>query len=200
VLKEIWPDLVSTHSTKAGFLGRVAAWSLGIPVIFTAHGWSFTGRDHPIYRWAERFGASFSQRIITVCDADRQLAVRLRVAREDKIVAIHNGVPDISSEGLFANPGKEPPRLIMVARFEAPKDHCFLLQALDQLRNRNWSIDFIGDGPLRTSVEEEAIRLGLGQRYVSLGRETMLRTVFCGTRFSFLHLGGRDFRGAFSRR
>ena len=42
VLKEIKPDIVTCHSSKAGLLGRLAARSLGIPVIFTAHGWAFT--------------------------------------------------------------------------------------------------------------------------------------------------------------
>src|SRR5690625_50983 len=41
-LKKIQPGLVSSHSSKAGFLGRIAARTLGIPVIFTAHGWGCT--------------------------------------------------------------------------------------------------------------------------------------------------------------
>ena len=41
-LKEFQPDLVATHGSKAGWLGRLAARSLGLPVTFTAHGWAFT--------------------------------------------------------------------------------------------------------------------------------------------------------------
>ncbi|MGR5906305.1 glycosyltransferase [Bacillus paranthracis] len=36
------PDVLAVHSSKAGLLGRLAGWSLGIPTIFTAHGWAFT--------------------------------------------------------------------------------------------------------------------------------------------------------------
>src|SRR5690625_2059356 len=57
-LKQIQPDLVSTHSSKAGFLGRIAARTLGIPVIFTAHGWAFTSgkttKSRRIFRTLEK--------------------------------------------------------------------------------------------------------------------------------------------------
>lgn len=42
IIKNIQPDIIATHSSKAGVIGRLAGWSLRIPTIFTAHGWSFT--------------------------------------------------------------------------------------------------------------------------------------------------------------
>src|SRR5690625_2712387 len=57
-LKKIQPDLVSTLSSEAGFLGRIAARTLGIPVIFTAHGWAFTSgktkKSRRIFRTLEK--------------------------------------------------------------------------------------------------------------------------------------------------
>jgi len=76
-LREIGPDLVSAHSSKVGWLGRVAARSLGLPVLLTAHGWCFTEgvapRRRALYRLAERLVVPLARRIITVSEHDRQL-------------------------------------------------------------------------------------------------------------------------------
>lgn len=167
-LKEFNPDLVTTHSSKAGWLGRMAARSLSIPVIFTAHGWAFTDGVSPraafIYRLAERLAAPLTDKIITVSDYDRELAFKYLIAPSDKIKTIHNGVPDIS--GVFkADPSlKKTPKLIMVARFEEQKDHRTLLNALTQLKDEVWTLELIGDGPLRLPVEKMARELSIFER------------------------------------
>jgi len=70
--KELKPDLVATHGSKAGWLGRLAARSLGLPVTFTAHGRAFTPgvarRLAAFYRLAEMLVAPLATRIITVSD------------------------------------------------------------------------------------------------------------------------------------
>ena len=97
LINSLEPDLVSTHSSKAGILGRLSAKICRVPVIFTAHGWAFTEGVHPIkrimYIWAERLAAKWSERIICVSDYDRSLALHHSVASNDKIVTIHNGMP-----------------------------------------------------------------------------------------------------------
>jgi glycosyltransferase involved in cell wall biosynthesis len=167
LLKTLRPDLVSTHSSKAGVLGRVAASSLGVPVIFTAHGWAFTpgvpSREAAIYRWIERLAAPFASRIITVSEFDRQLALARGVASKEKVVTIHNGVPDVGAE-LRADPARSPVRLVMIARFEPQKDHATLLHALAGLAQDPWSLDLVGDGPLLGEIEGLARRLGLAAR------------------------------------
>lgn len=60
-LRELRPNLVSTHSSKAGWLGRLAARSLGIPVLFTAHGWAFTTG---VPAGARRFYAVTSREVV----------------------------------------------------------------------------------------------------------------------------------------
>lgn len=171
-LGQVKADLVSTHSSKAGWLGRLAAWRLGLPVIFTVHGWAFTEgvreRDRRVYIMAERLAAPLAKRIITVSEYDRRLALKYRVAPPHKIVTIHNGVPDIGPE-LLARPNINPPRIIMVARFEPPKDHVTLLKALSGLRHIPWTLEFVGDGPTRGLVERWAASLGLRDRIDVLG-------------------------------
>ena len=86
------PDLtvdVFLHCAKAGVLGRLAARTLRIPALFTAHGWSFgegvPGFRRRLYRWLERGAAPLGDRIIVVCDGDRRVAIGERVASARKL-------------------------------------------------------------------------------------------------------------------
>lgn len=166
LLRTLRPDLVSTHSSKAGILGRVAGRTLGLPVIFTAHGWAFTpgvpSREAMVYRWIERLAAPLASRIITVSEFDRRLALRCGIA-SDKVVTIHNGMPDIDQE-LRADPSGAPVRLAMVARFERQKDHATLFHALTGLMHAPWQLDLVGDGPLQSEAKALSRQLGLADR------------------------------------
>jgi glycosyltransferase involved in cell wall biosynthesis len=157
---------VSVHSSKAGVLGRVASRALGLPVIHTAHGWSFTPgiprHKAWVYGWIERLAAPLASRIITVSEFDRGLALAHRLAPADRVVTVYNGMPDIDAR-LVADPGRSPVRLVMVARFEAQKDHPTLFRALAGIQEP-WQLDLIGDGPLLPEAQTMARELGLLQR------------------------------------
>lgn len=171
-LRQLRPSLVHTHSSKAGWIGRAAAKSLGIPAVFTAHGWAFTEGVPAVQRgtyWlAERLAAPLSSRVITVSEHDRRLAIRLRVLPAEKVVTVHNGMPDTPSLPL-AGPNGKTVRMTMVARFQDQKDHSLLLQALSGLPSAPWELDLIGDGPLQPAVEAQARGLGLAGRVNFLG-------------------------------
>jgi glycosyltransferase involved in cell wall biosynthesis len=175
LLKRINPDLISTHSSKAGILGRLAGRMLRVPVIFTAHGWAFTpgvpSREAMVYRWIERLAAPLASRIITVSDFDRRLALTCGIAASDKMVTIHNGMPDIE-EHLRADPARSPVRIAMVARFERQKDHATLFHALAGLMHEPWQLDLIGDGPLLSEAKALSRRLGLVDRIQFWGQRT----------------------------
>lgn len=171
-LRKIQPDIISTHSTKAGFIGRIAGKTLHIPTLFTAHGWGFTEGRPPLQAlafWAvERTTAAWAARIITVCESDRMAAVRSRVAASERLVTIHNAMPDIDKK-LRARPGISPVRLVMVARLSRWKDQPTLLHALAGLKDLDWHLDLIGDGPLRGQIEDLTKSLGLTARVTFLG-------------------------------
>ena len=171
-LREIQPDIISTHSTKAGFIGRIVGKTLRIPTLFTAHGWGFTDGRPPLQAFAfwaiERTSAALAARIITVCESDRAAAVRTHVASSDRLVTIYNAMPDVD-ETLQARPGNSPPRLVMVARLSRWKDHPTLLQALSGLKDLDWQLELVGDGPLRGQLEELVQSLGLASRVTFLG-------------------------------
>lgn len=174
-LREMSPDLISLHSSKAGTLGRIAGRALGIPTIFTAHGWAFTEGKSPgkrrLYRSIERLMAPLARRIVTVSEADRRLALSEGVGRPDQLETIHNGMPAIPG-ALLADPGRTPPRLTMVARFAPQKDHQALLAALSTLRNLDWRLDLVGEGSTKQEVKERARSLGLEKRVSFLGFRT----------------------------
>lgn len=172
IIRRHRPDLLALHSTKAGLLGRFSKIGINVPTVFTAHGWSFTEGISPgwasISRTLEKIAAPLADRIITVSDYDRRLALRAGICSKEKLVTIHNGMPDAEH---FSEPGKSPGpvKITMVARLDEQKDHDTLLSALSILKNYNWTLDLIGDGPREDVLRRYADRLSLGKRVNFLG-------------------------------
>jgi glycosyltransferase involved in cell wall biosynthesis len=163
------PDLVSTHSSKAGILGRLACVG-GPPCLFTAHGWAFTEgvpeRRRRIYREIERRLAPLAARVICVSEHDRQIGIAAGIDPR-RLVTIHNGMPDIPDE-LRADPGRgEPVRAVMVARFVPQKDHRTLLRAAAAVAGLH--LDLVGDGPELAAMQDLAGSLGIADRVRFLG-------------------------------
>lgn len=182
IMKEIKPSLVATHSSKAGWLGRAAARSLRIPVIFTAHGWSFTEGVPAIRGWiytlAEKAAGYMTDRIITVSEYDRRLCLRKGVAPDSKLVTIHNGIPD-----MFCSVKRERAaitRLMMTARLEKPKNPLFLLQALAELPRDDWELVLAGEGRQRAEIEEYILRWKLTPRVRLLGERNDIPELLAG--------------------
>jgi glycosyltransferase involved in cell wall biosynthesis len=189
VLRELRPDLLATHSSKAGILGRIAARSLRLPVVFTAHGWAFTPGISPtraaVYRSVERLAGPLTDRIITVSEFDRQLALDARIANADRVVTVHNGIRDVPPDRR-ADPGRSPVRMAMVARFEPQKDHRTLLHALAGLSKWPWELDLIGEGPLKSEMETLASSLGVGGRVRFLGQRRDVDQILAQAQVSLL--------------
>ncbi|ENA3446243.1 glycosyltransferase family 4 protein [Yersinia enterocolitica] len=171
LIKEINPDIVTLHSSKAGIVGRLSLIGSGVPVVFTAHGWSFangvSGNKKLIYIWIERICSLFTDKIITVSEQDKILAIKYKVAAEDKQVVIHNGIPEKTT--LYEKENSECVRLISVARFCEQKDHETLLKALCLIKNSNWNITLIGKGPDFGKIKFLADELGLSSKIFFLG-------------------------------
>ena len=96
-LRRIQPQVVHCHSAKAGYLGRLAAKRAAVPgVIYTPHGFPFTMRARwpwrRLYRQVERRLARVTSRIICVCESEREVALRAKVASPEQLTVIPNGV------------------------------------------------------------------------------------------------------------
>ena len=143
LLRLLDPDLAATHTSKAGVIGRLAAWSLGIPAVYTAHGWSFIQEAGPImkrvYALAEKFAGLLSAGVITVSEYDRSFCLKHRILPPEKVATVHNGIPDVPY--IPSEQDTEIPWLIMVARLERPKNHIALLKALALLQHLEWEMN-----------------------------------------------------------
>jgi glycosyltransferase involved in cell wall biosynthesis len=189
LLKELQPDLVAVHSAKAGILGRLAARSLRIPVILTAHGWTFTPGiprlEAAVYRRIERLAGRFTDKIMTVSEFDRQLGLSARIVPDHRLVTVYNGIPDVAAH-LRADPSRTPVRLIMVARLAPQKDHITLLRALAGLRDFKWELDLVGEGPLLDQTRALADSLQLSSRVHFLGQRTDVEQLLAGAQVGIL--------------
>lgn len=173
------PDLVSTHTSKAGIVGRLACARGGPPCLFSAHGWAFTtGVPEPqrtLYRGIERAMAPLAARIICVSEHDRQIAIAAGIDA-GRLVTIHNGMPDVPPS-LRADPsGGDPVRIVMLARLAPQKDHRTLLQALAAIEGGH--LDLAGeDGATSAAVRALVQELGLEQRVTFLGHQDDVASV-----------------------
>ena len=177
------PRLVSCHTAKAGLVGRLAACWTGIPSLFTAHGWQFTPGIPPAQRLlvytlelllsrlpTVRVGSSTPRRsstppsaspsrgsspprVITVSRYDLRLARRTAAVPARGLRLVYNGLPEVAPA---TAPSPRVPTVVMVARFQAQKDHASLLRGLASVPGP-WRCRFVGEaGPLFDDVFELA--------------------------------------------
>ena len=137
LIRDRAPDLVHCHSSKAGMLGRLAAGGAGVPSVFTVHGWAFEEGISRMRRFVGRVAEFLTarlcqnQHVITVAEADRQLAIEINVIDSGRMTTIHNGIKDDLRLADPAFPGVAT--IVTVARFSEQKDHESLLRALAEV-------------------------------------------------------------------
>ncbi len=89
--------IVQTHTSKAGVLGRLAAWFAGVPIIIhTHHGLNFHDYLNPVLRFIflqlERFLSNYSDKLIMVSKLNLEKAMAVKLAGRDKFATIYNGI------------------------------------------------------------------------------------------------------------
>jgi glycosyltransferase involved in cell wall biosynthesis len=180
-------DVVHTHTSKGGFVGRAAARLARTPVVLhTAHGFAFhegsSRAATAVYTRLERLAGRWSDRVITVSAFHRLWAIEQRLAPPERIVAVRNG---ISPSRLVVDQERDAVRrelgvgagdllLVSVGRLAAQKGLGTLLRALPALRERGLSlrVALVGDGPLRGELEGYVAEAGLGDMVTFLGFRT----------------------------
>jgi glycosyltransferase involved in cell wall biosynthesis len=176
-LREVRCDVVHTHSSKAGILGRQAARWANVPVIVhTIHGMSFN-RTQPaavrwLYRQLERWAADRTDAFVTVADAMTNQAVAAGLADRARFRTIYSGMqtecfrPDPAARRQMRSQWNVPPECVVVgtvARLFRNKGYEELLAALPEVIRRAPNVRFVwvGDGPSRREYEAVLHRAGL---------------------------------------
>jgi glycosyltransferase involved in cell wall biosynthesis len=178
------PDIVHTHSGKAGVLGRLAASRARVPVIVhTIHGPSFGSFQsrlaNSVFRAAESSAAKRTTHFVVVADAMKQQYLAAGIGRPDQYTKILSGFdlqPFLSAghdARLRARLGLSSDDVVIgkVARFSRLKGHADLLAIAPALVRSCPQIKFllVGDGERRARVEYEARSLGLEKHFVFTG-------------------------------
>jgi glycosyltransferase involved in cell wall biosynthesis len=173
------PDLVHANSSKAGVVARVAARLAGIPVVFTAHGWAFTdgvsSRHAQVYRWIEKGMAPLARKIICVSHYDEKLAAESGITQGADTLTVHNGIPDVPD--CVTTHTNSVPCIVMVARFCAQKDHETLLRAVHLLKDCQFTLRCVGDGPLLEQCRKLTATLGIQDKVEFLGARSDVRDI-----------------------
>ncbi len=176
-LRSFQPDVVHTHSGKAGLLGRMAATAVNVPaIVHTVHGAPFhpyQGRGaRGVFRWLERFAATRCDLLVSVANAMTELMVAAQVAPRGKFVTVYSGMevePFLAAgslrEEVRARWGYKPCDVVIgkIARLFRLKGHEYVLQAAERVvvRHPHARFLFVGDGILDAPLHEQVHRRGL---------------------------------------
>jgi glycosyltransferase involved in cell wall biosynthesis len=183
------PDIVHTHTAKAGAVGRVAAVLAGGRrrplIVHTFHGHVLRGYFGPVrttaFRLLETLLAGSTDALVAVSPQVRDDLVALGIARRGKFAVVRLGIE--LERRVLAGPGarEETRRLLgvpegrflvgWVGRMTGVKRTNDVLRALELLRERgvDAGLCLVGDGPDRDGVERTAHRLGIARYCLYLG-------------------------------
>jgi glycosyltransferase involved in cell wall biosynthesis len=184
VIREFRPDVVHTHSSKAGVLGRLAARLLRVPVIVhTIHGLPFHPHQNAllnrVYILLERWCARYSDKLITVADAMASRALAARIGRPGLYRTIYSGLEldaflrDYDRGEVRRKYGLSTEDLVIgkIARLSDLKGHEYLFDAFEEVASvePRAKLVLIGDGRKRRRYERRVAESGLSGRVVFAG-------------------------------
>jgi glycosyltransferase involved in cell wall biosynthesis len=175
------PQVVHTHSGKAGLLGRSAAWRLEVPaIVHTVHGAPLhpyqSGMARSIFRACERYAAWRCDAIVSVADAMTAQLVAAGVAPAEKFQTVYSGLevePLLAAAkdraALRAELGYGDQQIVvgMVARLFHLKGHEYLIAAARRAIAADPRLRFllVGDGILANQLHAQIDQAGLGQHF-----------------------------------
>lgn len=179
IIKEINPDIVYAHSSKAGTIARLANVGLKSSCIYNPHGWAFnmTGsrQKQRVYAALERIMAPLCDKIICISHTEKRSALKNGVGRENQITVIQNGIDmelhpcrtdlqvnreklDIPQEAFVVG------MVGRLARQKAPDVFVYMAkQVLENIPDAYFLM--VGDGDMREEMEALIQFLGLADRF-----------------------------------
>ncbi len=202
IIQKIRPDIVHTHTAKAGMLGRFAAKLMGVKIIVhTFHGNVFKDyfgkRKTAFFIFLEKRLAKISSKIIAISEQQKQELIDLKITLNEKIQVVplgfdfDNVMPSNSDKGKFRKKysiPKDSPLIGIIGRLAPIKNHMLFLDIAEKLLAKNENIFFsiIGDGELRGNLQEEIHRRNLADKIIITGVIKDLKPVYADLDFVLL--------------
>ena len=177
-------DVVHSHSSVAGVVARLAAFSAGVPVIVHhIHGWGvhqfMSGSTRKLYLALERLSSRWTDRMIVVSKSDIQKGLDNRICKENKFALIYNGIDlekfrqTVDRQQVCRALGLDPDCKIvgMTGRLDQQKNPLDFIRAAALVARAYSKVQFlfIGDGPSRPACESLIAELNLKDRFFLLG-------------------------------
>lgn len=186
ILKDIRPDIVHCHSSKAGIVGRLAARRCKVPlIIYTPNAYAFQSPDvsqvkKNIYILAEKILSRYATSLtINVSKGEMKLAQNYKLDRPEKFKLIYNGIPQIElkdAQKIRKELGMNQNKFWVgvTARCAKQKDPFTFLKIAEKTVHRNSDIEFayIGDGELQEEMNKWIMEHELEQKIHMLGFRT----------------------------
>lgn len=191
------PDIVHTHTAKAGFTGRIAAWLARVPArVHTFHGHVFSGYFSPLkttmFIWIERFCARLTNRIIAISPSQRDAFVKeYAIAPHEKFTVLPYG---FDLDEVMISPGEDAlsdylkqhdipadkKLVFIVGRLVPIKNHDLFLRMAAKVLNKRDDAHFVivGDGETRPALEKQVRELDISQHVTFTGWLRDVRLVF----------------------
>jgi len=180
LLLQIQPDIVHTHSAKAGILGRFAAHSLKhrIKIVHTIHGMAFHPYQNNLlnrfYITIEKAAAKRTDFFISVADAMTEQALAAGIGKPEQFVTVYSAIEEDDFLKPISDERKKEFRqrygisndaivLITIARLFMLKGHDYIIESAKELSRRfeNAVWLFVGDGNLSDHYKQQVQQLGL---------------------------------------
>jgi len=197
IIRQEKPDIVHTHTAKAGAIGRIAAWLAGVPIIIhTFHGHVFHHYFGKIktrfFIQFERWLSKITTRIIVISDSQKyDIVTKFRIAPEKKVLTIPLGLElerfllinkdnfNLKNE---LNVPKKEFLVGIVGRIVSIKNHELLLTAIKLLRDQQFPVHLcvVGDGELREQLIKSAREKNIFEFVHFIGWRLDMEKVYAG--------------------
>lgn len=184
-MRKLEIDIVHTHTSKAGVIGRLAAYSLNTPVIIhSTHGLIYNvdanipgvkGRIAiSIFKRLEIFVGKFTSHLITLSENETGDAIKLKLINSSAVSAVSNGILLDSFSKIKREPNSwksRHVRLGIAGRLNAEKGHDILIRAVRNLCEKfpGISLKIAGDGPLLKDLQSLVNECGLSENVIFCG-------------------------------
>jgi glycosyltransferase involved in cell wall biosynthesis/protein-tyrosine-phosphatase len=183
-------DVLQTHDSQTRRIGALAAFVTGTRHITSVHGWIFNDRKELLARWIDQRLIRLAESVITVSERLKQDLEKAGVP-SGRITPLQNaillddyrGAADSAAlrQKLGIRVGQ--PTVSIIGRLSAEKGHAVFLEAARMVRLEVPDATFliVGDGPLRESLEQQAVAMGLASSVLFTGHISDMAPVYALT-------------------